>query len=804
MFKSKEMKAIHKTLVAVASSLLLIPAASAQTVPYYVNEKNGIAYNKYVKDGPDENGLYTLHIETFATGEVTVDTKVVPSDVVLVLDNSGSMYQRYVLTDASLESQLVLDRDFNCYTSNNAFVSVKENGTGKDGCPVAVMNGDNPRYILYEGHFCKVEGGGDKTNGFFLRFKPDGSTTYKYLDNTSIVDEKPTTYKQQNLVIYREKLYSYPTRKYVLNESVKRFIQLINENNATLPLEEGQMGNRIAIVAFGNVARTYPSLNEYTGTSVNPASFVLKGFTPVENLVGDTNPLAKMSFNGYTTMDFGTNLARRLLEAQEENYPVFDDEGEQVRARSVILFTDGAPNHNKIAASGGLPEIPAWTFWQIATACVDDCYTIKNDLHAHFFSIALSPGSNYVPFMQHMSSNYPTAKTSLSEGSLTAANKNSYSGDIITPAIKQIYYMDAGKSDLTKIFEAIASYTGGGNTDVSSSSISAIDLVSSDFTLPEGTSVSDVKVYTAQCLGVTGETWTDSKGKEHPYLAFAEPVSAEGEGRPAVESLWVYGPEVDEHGDPVLDDEDNPKYTWIEQKNVDIDGGITVEPDTDDNTVTVTGFNYGDFWCGLDPDLDHYNTEQYNSADYPDTYQYGYRGFKIIFEFPIRVKDGALGGADVPTNLIGSGLYDKDGNTLAEYPRPRLPIPVNLWIQKKGLKPGESASFTILYKRTAPTAEDPNPTYKPFTRLVLTGSPDGSPVMGKLLNLDPSFYYKIWEEGWSWAYTNQAQDQGAAPSTEDPDLKNPIVIENKPKDDTPKHAEASKRNVLQKTDTTTP
>ena len=793
------MKKLYRSLIAIAASLLLVPVVSAQTnPPYYINEQNGIAYNKYVKDGPNAKGEYTLHIETFATGEVTMETKVVPSDVVLVLDNSGSMYQRYVLTDASLEEQLVLDRDFNYYTSNNAFIGIKADGTGSSGCPVTVMNTDNPRYILYEGTYYKLEGGGNTTNGFYLRFKPTGSSTYKYLDNTSIVDEMPTTYKKQNLVIYREKLYSYPTRKYVLNESVKRFIQLINENNQTLPLEEGQMGNRIAIVAFGNVARTYPSLNEYTGTSVNPASFVLKRFTPVANLAGDTNPLAKMSFNGYTTMDFGTNLARRLLEEQDETYPVFDADGEQIRARSVILFTDGAPNHNKIAASGGQPEIPAWTFWQIATACVDDCYTMKNDLHAKFFSIALSPGSNYVPFMQHMSSNYPKARTTLTEGGLTSANKNSYSGDIITPAIKQIYYMDAGKSDLTKIFEAIASYTGGGNTDVSSTSIAAIDLVANSFTLPEGTSVDDVKVYTAQCLGVTGESWTDSKGNSHPYLAFAEPVSAEGEGRAPVASLWVQAPVVDEDGNPDLDEYGTQKYEWTEKKNVDIDGSLTITPDTDNNTVTVTGFNYGDNWCGLDPDPEHTNTEQYNKTEYIETYVEGYRGFKIIFEFPIKAKEDALGGANVPTNLDGSGLYDKDGNTLIEYPKPALPIPVNLWIQKKGLKPGESASFTILKR---PVADD-NAEYEKFTQLIMTGSEDGTPVMAKLLNLDPSFYYKIWEEGWSWAYTNQAQDQGTAPSTETI-TENPIVIENTPIINTPKHAEANKRNEMKKTSSST-
>ena len=791
------MKTIYKTLVAVAVSFLLIPAASAQTtVPYYINEENGIAYNKYVKDGPDAQGRYTLHLETFATGEVTKETRAVPSDIVLVLDNSGSMYYAYIKPGATLESQMALDVDFSYYSYNNGYPSVKADGTGGGtGTPIRIFSTEGPRFYLYNGKYYKVEGGGNTTNGYYLRFKLEDGT-YKYLDNTSLVDTAPTTYKKQNSVIYREKLYSYPTRKAVLESSVKRFIQLINENNQTLELEDGQMGNRLAIVAFGSQYYQSPSsetsVEEYTGNGASNNCFVLKGLTPIGDLVSITNPLAKMTFRGSTTMDFGTSLARRLLEAQEAAYPVFDDEGVQIRSRSVVLFTDGTPNHNKIDDAH-----PAWSFWKIATACINDSYTIKQDLHGKFFSIALTPLANYVPFMQHLSSNYPTAKTTLSDGGLSDKNKNSFSGNIITPAVKQIYYMDAGLSDLTKIFEAIASYTGGGNTDVSSTSIAAIDLVANSFTLPEGTSVADVKVYTAQCLGVTGESWTDSKGNSHPYLAFADPVSAEGDGCDPVESLWVATPVVDEHGDPVMDDDDNPKYEWTEKKNVDIDGTLSIVPDTDNNTVTVTGFNYGENWCGLDPDVDHVNTEQYNSADYPETYQYGYRGFKIIIEFPIQVKDGALGGANVPTNLEGSGLYDKDGNTLIEYPRPVLPIPVNLWIQKKGLEPGESASFTILYKRTEPTTDDPNPTYKPFTRLVLTGSADGSPVMGKLLNLDPSFYYKIWEEGWSWAYSNQAQDQGTAPSTEDDELKNPIVIENTPKDDTPKHAEANKRNVME-------
>ncbi|MBR7004288.1 MAG: VWA domain-containing protein [Bacteroidales bacterium] len=47
-----------------------------------------IRYDKKVS-GPNEKGVFTLNLEAYATGSVTVETK--PSDIILVLDKSGSM-----------------------------------------------------------------------------------------------------------------------------------------------------------------------------------------------------------------------------------------------------------------------------------------------------------------------------------------------------------------------------------------------------------------------------------------------------------------------------------------------------------------------------------------------------------------------------------------------------------------------------------------------------------------------------------------------------------------------------------------
>jgi len=101
------MKAIHSSLMALAASLLLAPAVFAQTdtpVQYQHEKydlKNGVGFNKYlVSNKPNENSEYTLRLETFVTGGVKATA--IPTDFVLVLDNSGSMYYDYRPGNASM------------------------------------------------------------------------------------------------------------------------------------------------------------------------------------------------------------------------------------------------------------------------------------------------------------------------------------------------------------------------------------------------------------------------------------------------------------------------------------------------------------------------------------------------------------------------------------------------------------------------------------------------------------------------------------------------------------------------------
>lgn len=55
------------------------------------DDEINVSYGKTVTPKPDTNGVYTISIEAYVTGSVTVETSAAPADIVLVLDYSNSM-----------------------------------------------------------------------------------------------------------------------------------------------------------------------------------------------------------------------------------------------------------------------------------------------------------------------------------------------------------------------------------------------------------------------------------------------------------------------------------------------------------------------------------------------------------------------------------------------------------------------------------------------------------------------------------------------------------------------------------------
>ena len=764
--------------------------AQNMTVPYKI--ENGIAYKKSVSQTPDPEGKYTVRIETFVTGEVSTKQKPIPADIVLVLDVSGSMSDPYSTAGEYIETD---SQDYS-YSSLSGY-------------------GSTARYYLYEGNYYQVHAdyyrsgnGYNRPYHFYLYFNDENNTPH-YLFGSGIQDERPSTpsgnyYSAYDETIFSGILYRYTetttNRLEALQDAAKKFIQVVKEKDSELKLQDGQVGNQIAIVKFAGETKddTIDEGNETYNDGGYTYNYtqVVKQFKPVASSSTELEgAIDDLTARGATSVDYGLTKAQKLF--QDVAPAIVDENGETVRSRTVVVFTDGNPTHSRnfdrsvaISAVNTAKQIKATSGEGACSATVFTVGVFGDD-----------KDDRTDDYMDHMSSNYPDA--SAANGSGTSIN---YTGYPLPLEDDRVYSIIVDNNQgLAEVFETIADISSGQNTTVGDDSVLTLDVVSNSFKLPEGVSIEDIHVYTAQCLGLEvkedGTPWLDEDGNQ--YLAFAEPIEAKD--RPKVAVLWVRRPVLDGEGNQVIE---NGKLKWTWEKlggdqGYDIDQNITpsFDAESEENSVSVVGFNYSDYWCGLDED--HENTEQYNKEDYPDTYKPHYRGFKLILEFPITTQPDAVGGPSVVTNGADSGIYqtDEDGNRIGEplvkFNRPRIKIPVQIWIQKQGLEDEDSAVLTLY---ATPYVEgqaaevyrsnDYKNKWTSFTKVIVNSenmvevddpnNPGQKVKVVKLVGLDPDYYYRLKEDAWAFGYEYQTSD-GVVDTIGD-DIINPITLVNKRED----------------------
>ena len=838
------MKKIYKTLMTLAAALLLVPTAFAQTdsdpnhEKYLLDEDKGIGYNKYLTSRtPDENGYYTLRIENFITGEVK--PTALPTDFVLVIDNSGSMYYDYrpygltnrpnriPLTDEGLaensNEKLLLPYLIEGYGASDVSVNFQPytgmsytyeyqlstvgasptSQTARYFYVCTAAEGTNYGVGNYSTRYYRYE---DSTNpdnsGYYKIFrKLNGSYrnlaikladgTYRYLYGNSIQTEPNSSITTDTQIIYNGgNVYHVKSRQEALLDGAQSFINTIAAQNAiTDQWKPGVTKHQLALVSFSvGYADGTASVTEYPSALPANDTKVIKSFGEVDDAATWYNYVKnRMTFRGgQTAIDRGVNLARMLLDDLQSNstFAPLNGTGDVKRKKVVVVFTDGEPYDT------------GRNYLQITQSAINYGNTIKEvgpgKLNGRIYTIDLCMSLSTERFLGHLSSNYPKAATA-SQGNFTGKEIPLSQSDVsatewkyLKGETKPIYYKNTKDGDLSSVFSSIA----GDNTGAMTSTLVAVDVMSDDFTLPFTSDDTDkVTMYTAQCIGKKS-----IDGKE--YLAFAEPVKVSE--RPALRALWVLRPAAAGSDEKV----------WVnlgQDNDFDIDNRMKFEviKETDPATgqeknksIVVSGFDYADLWCGHDGD--HENTRQIETTDPNFDYQLdGYRGFKMIFEFPIKIDENALGGVDVPTNdWAHSGLYQADGqgnpqgDPEVNYPTPDLPVPVRLVIKKTGLKPGESANFTVQRRTRVEGSE-----WEDYTTFVLTGDANNTPEV-RIINLNPNYFYKVKEENWSWAYTNVHPEYTTEPDAQGKTISNPIVFENDPIPTPPPHAEAKATNKM--------
>ena len=194
--------------------------------------------------------------------------------------------------------------------------------------------------------------------------------------------------------------------------------------------------------------------------------------------------------------------------------------------------------------------------------------------------------------------------TEADKGNYFLQRVSSNNGTPRTPS----YYLSAGDSaSLNNIFQQISNQieTGGAETTLGSETV-VKDIISPYFTLPAGTTASGIRIDTYACTGKDGNT-----------------------------------------------------YTWSGTSGGNGGASATVSGDQ----VSVTGFDFSENWCGTETDAQGNTTV---------------RGKKLVISFEVSPKSGFLGGNDVITNA-SAGIYENGSaqTPVMTFEQPTVNVPID-------------------------------------------------------------------------------------------------------------------------------
>lgn len=470
----------------------ILMAAVKGAVATYEDEKdNGI---KLIKSAtPKDNGSYTIRMEAYATGEsvTTVVSEDVPTDIVLVLDQSGSM--KYCMVcgkeNSKTHTAAVYEKVYSVRESNNY-------------------------YCLFDGTYTEVEycDGNHffSTNDHVASWVPtnissSGTDHRSYVRQNGVISPKTSADGTGTQFYTRTtKTENCTSRLNALKTAVTQFAEAVatKAKGADGKLNtDDDVKHRIAIVGFasqsgngnntellsiggknsGNVGVAYNSITNQNLKDVMQRMDTTAGQTMV------TNAIDALAASGATRTDLGMDMAKRILDAN----PVTEADGK--RNRVVIVFTDGSPT----SGSG----------FQVDTAgnAISKADEIKNG-GTTIYTIGVFAGAD-----ASTAGTKPSQNLSKTSPLLPAACNwfmQKLSSNNGTPQSPSYYLSPSDSDSLNSIFQQISDKI---NTDTSSTTLDANsvikDVVTPYFTMPSG---ADVKVYT-QNFGENGFDGIDAE-----------------------------------------------------------------------------------------------------------------------------------------------------------------------------------------------------------------------------------------------------------------------------------------------------
>lgn len=669
----------------------------------------------------------------------------VPNSYELTID--AFVTGKIMTTDEIQPSDIVLVLDLSSSMQNNN-VNVESRTRVSTGTTLnpstnykVVINGEEYYLKMFYRNY---------NGGYYVRYKADGVPTSRtdgssYLSSEYIIS--------QYVVKDADEIYTYTTESVTRLEALKRasqqFIETVYNNSPSTSGSGEPQCHKIATVVFNREAKTYINLQDVTNSSKETmkTSIGKLEYTELSN---------QDEYYKVTNPAIGLNQAANVLDAVKNDG----------RNKVVVFFTDGVPcdkgsdnfNHGWAREAVNMSYVlkqpmgqtfaSSYTYKDPKSGNTGKTYTSGYGAKVYSVAILSSESAQIRHFLHFVSSNYPNQRL--------ASNynfPNSYTGT--GGEAPHDYYQLSSGADLSSIFTKIAKESAQADINLSATSTSVIDIISESFVIPEDTPD-----------GEYDGTKYETNQKGNAIGLYVAPVTGYSNGE------YTFGTEV--------------------LAKTAKDGDESICPDVKaivaGDKLTVTGFDYSKYCVA---EVEGSNPKQY-------------KGYKLVIKIKIEINPANPGGADVPTNKIGSGIY-YEGKQIAEFQQPDVKIP-NIIIIKKGLKKGESATFTVEGKDMSPMI------------LVATCKADGADAIAKAKIQKPG-RYTVTENTWSWAYDlstlvkDYAQEDNTNKTVVDEDARSItrnvnvatensdyhgtlFIFENAAKENMPDHGESYKLNVF--------
>lgn len=712
---------------------LIVPGTRA----YADNEPDsGMKISKTATANAD--GSYTITLEAFATGSkvITEQKTDIPTDIVLVIDQSGSMndpiggYTYTAYRTGGYNSRNYHNDEYYPLRHNGGSENLWHKLNNNEYIAVSVeqkmvytaisgwsnrkyYDNQNSLYCLVSGEYKSVtvkrEGHlfsadeywytvdgqqilyttGDDSIPNFGQYAPLYQSVKKYIYSytlngaTTVIEESFGDGSSPDTQFYRRDYSSSAgdTRLNALKNAATTFANAVatkaagEDGDINAPADN--VNHRIAVVGFAS-GQCYNGTNyNYNNTEVFVGSNQYRYGTAAQGQYG----------NAFQNMNTSTGVGNvsASIEALSADGGTLTNLGLEM-GNGIFGANPIAEGEKRnrvvIVFSDG---VPGWSGYDSDTAnsAITQAGTAKNTYGATVYTIGIFPGADATS-----AGNQNGNETEKANWFMQRVSSNTQ-----YPQSPSYYLSAADAGTLNSIFQQISNQieTGGAETTLGSETV-VKDIISPYFTLPAGTTASGIRIDTYACTGKDGNTYTWSGTSGGP-------------------------------------------------------GGATATVDGDQ--VSVTGFDFSENWCGTETDA------QGNST---------VRGNKLVISFEVSPKSGFLGGNEVITNA-SAGIYENGSaqTPVMTFEQPKVNVPIqdvtvtatdkNVYLKGEvtadQLKDGSEISVgdvrLDLSKATdtdKPYGLDPWQTeYVDIT--VTVKDKDGNPISDKLDNLTDDTTYTV-------------------------------------------------------------